>query len=363
MFTPHKIAYAILCGIPFQSPNPGANRSKKMGFLDEAAISARSGDGGRGCISFRREKYIPKGGPDGGDGGNGGNVIVRATKRLQVLTDFSSRKYFKAQNGQPGKGKNQTGKDGKDVIIEVPLGTIIYERDTGEMLADLIHDNQEILVLPGGKGGKGNQHFATPTNRAPRIARPGLAGQKKRLRLSLKYLADVGLVGLPNSGKSTLLSRLTMARPRIDSYPFTTLVPNLGVIAFDDERTLTMADIPGLIEGASQGRGLGHRFLKHIERTKILLHLIDITYMPSKDVLEDYYSLRGELERYDPLLVQKDQVVIINKMDLYSSGKRDIGSIKEALADLGLEALPISALTGEGLEDLKDMLARKFFHG
>jgi GTP-binding protein len=334
-----------------------------MGSLDEASISAVSGDGGRGCVSFRREKYIPRGGPDGGNGGNGGSVIVRATKRLQTLTDYGSKRYFKAQNGQPGRGKNQTGKNGTDVIIEVPLGTIIYDSDTGEMLADMIQDNQEIFILQGGKGGKGNQHFATSTNRAPRIAQPGLPSLKKRLNLSLKYLADIGLIGFPNAGKSTLLSRLTMARPRIDSYPFTTLFPNLGVITFDDEKALTMADIPGLIEGASQGRGLGHRFLKHIERTKLLLHVIDITYIPTHDILEDLLTLRMEMEEYNPSLIQKDQMVLINKIDLYSSRGRDIGSIKKALDDLGLESLPISALTGEGLEELKQALARKFFNG
>lgn len=332
-----------------------------MNFLDEAVITARSGDGGRGCVSFRREKFVPKGGPDGGDGGSGGNVIVRATKTLHTLSDYSSRKYFKAQNGRPGGGKNQTGKDGAGVIIKVPLGTIIYDRDTGEMLADLIEDNQKILLLSGGKGGKGNQHFATSTNRAPRIAQPGLGGEKKRLKLSLKYLSDIGLIGLPNAGKSTLLSRLTMARPRIASYPFTTLVPNLGVIMFDDEQTLTVADIPGLIEGASRGRGLGHRFLKHMERTKLLLHLLDITYAPQHDILEDFYTLRNELEKYKPSLSQKDQMVLINKIDIHSSKHRDMGSIKKALGDLGLETWPISALTGEGLEELKQALARKFF--
>jgi GTP-binding protein len=334
-----------------------------MGSLDEAVISASSGNGGRGCVSFRREKYVPKGGPDGGDGGNGGNVIVRATGSLQILSDYSSRKYFKAQNGQPGKGKNQTGKDGRDVIIEVPLGTVVYDLETGEVLADLTYHHQEILLLPGGKGGKGNQHFATPTNRAPRIAQPGREGQKKRLRLSLKYLADIGLIGLPNTGKSTLLSRMTKARPRIDSYPFTTLVPNLGVITFDDEKTLTMADIPGLVEGASAGRGLGHRFLKHAERTRLLLHLIDITYVPTLEMLEDFFTLRHELEQYNPTLLEKEQMVLINKIDLSSPGQRDKESLKRALNDLGLESLAISALKGDGLEALRKAIERKFFNG
>lgn len=332
-----------------------------MGFLDEAVITARSGDGGRGCVSFRREKYIPKGGPDGGNGGKGGNILIRATERLHTLTDCTARKSFRAQNGGSGRGKNQTGKNGKDVIIEVPLGTIIYDHDTGEMLADLIHDNQEVFILPGGKGGKGNLHFATSTNRTPRIAQDGIPGKGKRLYLSIKYLADIGIIGLPNAGKSTLISRLTTARPRIDCYPFTTLIPNLGVITFDDERTLTLADIPGLIEGASQGRGLGHRFLKHVERTKILLHLIDVTYVPSHGILEDYFALRSELEKYNPSLVKKDQMVLINKMDIYSPDQRDIEGIKKALDDIGLESLPISAITGEGLADLKQILARKIF--
>jgi len=334
-----------------------------MGFVDEAVISVQSGDGGRGCISFRREKYIPRGGPDGGDGGNGGNVIIKATKRLHTLTDYSLRKHFKAQNGRPGRGKKQTGKDGKDVILKVPLGTIIYDQESGELLADLIKEDQEIFIIPGGKGGKGNQHFATPTNRAPRISQPGLPGQKKILRLSLKYMADIGLIGLPNAGKSTLLSRLTKARPRIATYPFTTLVPNLGVIVFDDERTLIMADIPGLIEGASEGRGLGHRFLRHIERTRLLLHLIDITYIPKDGLLEDFFTLKNELKKFDPSLMQKDEMVLINKIDIRSPEHRSIENIRRALEEMGIDALPISALTGEGLDEVKQILARKFHDG
>lgn len=334
-----------------------------MGFVDEAVISAQSGDGGRGCVSFRREKYIPKGGPDGGDGGNGGNVIIRGTKRLHTLTDYSLRKHFKAQNGRPGRGKDQTGKDGKDVVLEVPLGTIIYDHESGDLLADLIQEDQEILVIPGGKGGKGNQHFATPTHRAPRIAQPGLPGQKRIIKLSLKYLADIGLIGLPNAGKSTLLSRLTKARPRINSYPFTTLAPNLGVLVFDDESTLTIADVPGLIEGASEGRGLGHRFLRHIERTRLLLHLIDITYVPEDDLLEDFFSLKNELEKFDPGLMQKDQMVLINKIDIQSPAHRNIENMRRAFEEMGIEALPISALTGEGLNEMKQILARKFQNG
>ena len=330
-----------------------------MRFLDEVVITAVSGNGGKGCVSFRREKFTPKGGPDGGDGGNGGDVIIKASKRLHTLSDFSSKRHFKSQNGNPGKGKNQKGKDGSDIIIEVPLGTIVYDHDTGDMLEDLILDDQEILILPGGKGGKGNSHFATSTNRAPRFAQTGLPGQKKRFRLSLKYLADIGLIGLPNVGKSTLLSRLTMAHPKIDNYPFTTVVPNLGVIEFDDQTSLTLADIPGLIEGASEGRGLGHHFLKHVERTGFLLHLIDITRAPVQNPLEDFYILQDELEKYNPSLTRKEQMVLINKIDLITPGHNNIKKIRSELGRIGLESLPISALTGDGLDDLKQILARK----
>jgi GTP-binding protein len=334
-----------------------------MGFVDEVIITAGSGAGGNGCVSFRREKYIPKGGPDGGDGGNGGSFIAKATKRLHSLIDYSSLKHLKACNGEPGKGKSQSGKNGDDLILEVPMGTIIQDADTGEIFVDLIHDNQEVLLIPGGKGGKGNQHFATSTNRAPRIAQPGLPEQKKRLRLSLKFIADIGLVGLPNTGKSTLLSRLTMARPKVDSYPFTTLSPNLGAMTFDDERSLIIADIPGLIEGASRGRGLGHRFLKHIERTNLLLHLLDITYQPEHGILGDFYALKGEMVAYNPVLARKPQMVLINKMDLRGSEHRDLGKLQKALEEVGVKSLPISALTGEGLEELKKIIFEKWVKG
>ena len=330
-----------------------------MPFLDEAVITAISGNGGRGCVSFRREKYIPKGGPDGGDGGNGGDIIIKASKRLHSLADFKSRKRFKAKNGQPGSGKNQTGESGPPLTIHVPLGTEIYDHETNELLADLIINNQEILVLAGGKGGKGNLHFTTSTNRTPRMAQPGLQGQEKTLRLSLKYIADIGLIGLPNAGKSTLLARLTSAHPRIDDYPFTTLFPNLGMIELDDSRVFTIADIPGLIEGASDGRGLGHRFLKHIERTRLLLHLLDITYKPEEYILEDFNIIQSEMEQYNPSLTQKEQIVLINKMDIRAQNHRNVQGIQKALAHMGLKSIPISALTGEGLEDLRQLLAKK----
>jgi GTP-binding protein len=332
-----------------------------MDFLDEALITAKSGDGGRGCVSFRRARFIPKGGPDGGDGGRGGDVIVRATERLNSLIGFRYRRLFKAQNGQPGRGRNQSGKDGKDIVVEVPPGTIIQEADTGDTIADLVLNEQAFLLLKGGRGGLGNQRFATSTNRAPRKAQPGLPGEEKKFRFILKTLAHIGLIGLPNAGKSTLLSRLTTARPKIADYPFTTLIPNLGVIVFDDEKTLTVADIPGLVEGASRGRGLGHDFLKHVERTKLLVHIIDITRASQNGLLDDFDKVEEELEAYSSSVVGKRRIVLINKMDLYTSDHRDVNKVIEALRERGYKAFPVSALTGRGLDDVRKALLREFF--
>jgi len=330
-----------------------------MGFLDEVVITVVSGDGGKGCVSFRREKFIPKGGPDGGDGGGGGNILFHATSSLNTLSDFSSKRHFKAQNGRQGSGNNKTGRDGADVVIKVPLGTIIYDKDTGEVLADLTKDDQEILFLTGGIGGKGNSHFATSTNRTPRFAQDGMPGQKKTVRLSLKYIADIGLIGLPNAGKSTLLSRLTMARPKIDNYPFTTIFPNLGVMEFDNGRRLTIADIPGLIEGASEGKGLGHRFLKHVERTRFLIHVVDGAAGTKKEMLKDFYLLQDELNRYNPAITKKEQMVLINKTDIMPGRGKDIDRIKAEFKKNGFESLAISALTEEGLDELRDVLVKK----
>ena len=331
-----------------------------MGFLDEVVLTARSGDGGKGCVSFRREKYLPKGGPDGGDGGNGGSIILKATGRQFTLSHFSSQKNFKAPNGDPGRGKNQSGKHGKDLILEVPLGTMVEDAGSGRLLADLIHEDQHFALVAGGKGGKGNQHFATSTNRSPRMSQPGLPGEEKRIKLSLKFIADIGLIGLPNAGKSTLLSKLTEAHPRIENYPFTTLFPNLGTMTFDDERYLILADIPGLIEGASLGRGLGHRFLKHIERTKLLLHLLDITYQPKQDLLEDFHTIMHEMEAFSDVLVGKPQMVLINKMDRYRAATRNLEALQKALERLGIESLQIAALTGQGLDQLKEVIRKKW---
>ena len=329
-----------------------------MGFLDEAVIHVVSGNGGKGSVSFRRERFIPKGGPDGGDGGKGGDIIIRASNKLHTLSDFSSKRRFKAQDGSPGKGSNQTGKNGEDIVIEVPLGTIISDHNTGEILGDLIQNEQELTILSGGIGGKGNKHFATSTNRAPRFAQSGIPGESKDLKLTLKHLADIGLIGLPNAGKSTLLSCLTMARPKIDAYPFTTIVPNLGILDLDDAESLTIADIPGLIEGASEGKGLGHRFLRHIERTRFLLHVIDISQAPADDPLRDCYILEDELKRYDSSLLRKKRIIIANKIDLERPDRIEAKDIIFKINRTGFKTIPVSALTGDGIKELKKFLRK-----
>jgi GTPase len=327
-----------------------------MGFLDEAVIHVVSGNGGKGCVSFFRARFIPKGGPNGGDGGKGGDIIIRASNKLLTLADFSSRRNFKAKNGGPGMGNNQKGKNGDDTVIEVPLGTIISDHETGEVLADLTSNEQEIPIVYGGIGGKGNRHFATAINRSPRYAQSGVQGESRRLKLTLKHLADIGLIGLPNAGKSTLLSCLTMARPKIDNYPFTTLIPNLGIMEIEGKKPLTIADIPGLIEGASEGKGLGHRFLKHIERTKFLLHIMDISDLPADNPLRDYYILEDELKRYNPTLITKKRKIVLNKIDLERSDGLKAKDIQRKIKEAGLSAIAVSALTGEGMEELKRFL-------
>jgi GTP-binding protein len=327
-----------------------------MAFVDEAEITVKSGDGGSGCISFRSERFVPRGGPDGGDGGKGGDVLCKATKRLYSLYDFSARRYFKAQNGRPGRSKNRAGKKGRDIEIQVPAGTMVTDKETGELLADLVHDNHQIVLVGGGEGGKGNSHFATATTRAPRFAQEGQKGKEKRLHLELKLIADIGIIGLPNAGKSTLLSRLSNAHPKIADYPFTTLAPHLGVIIFDDEQSLTIADIPGLVEGASSGKGLGHRFLQHIERTSFLLHVLDIDRPRSGEVLKDFFILQEELSLFHPSLIKKDQVIVVNKIDLNPPGSANIRETCHAFNARGIECLAISALTGERVEELKQLL-------
>jgi len=330
-----------------------------MKFVDEAEITVKSGDGGAGCVSFRKERFIAKGGPDGGDGGKGGNVLIRSTKRLYSLYDFSSRRSFKAQNGEPGRGNNRSGKKGKSIEILAPIGTIVRDKESGDLLADLVRDNQQMILAQGGEGGKGNKHFTTSINRAPRFAQEGQQGEEKRLTLELKLIADIGIIGLPNAGKSTLLSRLSNAHPQIADYPFTTIAPNLGVLTFDNEQTLTIADIPGLVEGASYGRGLGHRFLQHIERTGFLLHMLDIYQPTSGDILKDFYIVQEELKLSHPSLMKKNQVIVLNKIDLIQVNGKDIDEMCHSFHDLGYECLAISALAGGGLEELKKLLKDK----
>src|SRR5512139_3568904 len=293
-----------------------------MKFVDEAKIHVKAGDGGNGCISFRREKFIPRGGPDGGDGGKGGDVILQADAQLTTLLDLTYPRQIRAQKGSHGKGKDQTGKNGEDFFVRVPAGTLVRDDQTGEVLQDLLFEGQRFVVAEGGRGGRGNARFATPTRRAPRRAEKGEKGQEHWFRLELKLLADVGLIGYPNVGKSTLLSRISSARPKIADYPFTTLVPNLGVVNREGHRPFVVADIPGLIEGASKGAGLGLTFLRHVERARLLIHLLDISEGPSRDAVKDFDGLNHELTAYDPLLQEKMQRVALNKIDLPSVQKR-----------------------------------------
>ncbi|MCB2182749.1 MAG: GTPase ObgE [Desulfobulbaceae bacterium] len=326
-----------------------------MAFVDEAKFFVKAGDGGNGCISFRREKYVPKGGPDGGDGGRGGSVIIEASSRLGSLIDFKYRSHFIAQNGTHGKGKKMHGRKGEDYILQVPVGSIIKNAETGEIIVDLVLDHDRIVVAKGGRGGGGNVHYASSTNRAPRRAGKGIPGEEFWLLIELKLLADVGLIGLPNAGKSTLLSRLSAANPKVADYPFTTLEPQLGVLQFDYIGQCIIADIPGLIEGAHQGAGLGHKFLRHIERTRILLHIIDSTGMED-DPLNQYRVLENELQLYNDELMGRHRLVLLNKIDLLESDAQ-LDELVRRFKDEGIEVHPISAAKGTGLGALKEKLA------
>jgi GTP-binding protein len=316
-------------------------------FIDYVEIEVQSGKGGDGCVSFRREKFIPKGGPDGGDGGRGGDIKARADDNITTLLDYRYHRKYKAENGRPGSGALKTGRDGKDVILKVPVGTVIKDLETGMIVGDLDESNRTIIIVPGGKGGKGNDHFKSSTNQTPRQATPGAAGTRMKLALELKLLADVGLVGYPNAGKSTLLSRVSAARPKIADYPFTTLVPNLGIVKLHDYRTLVMADIPGIIEGASEGKGLGTQFLRHIQRTAILIFIVDGF---AGDIEETFGNLHTELKKFDPDLVGRKIIRVVNKIDIIES---------EQLSDLKRrfpQCLFISAATGDGIETLLNRL-------
>jgi len=324
-------------------------------FIDKAKIWVKAGDGGNGCLSFRREKYVPKGGPDGGDGGRGGNVYFQAVENLDTLIDFAGRHHWRAQNGQPGSGANKHGANGRDMIISVPPGTLIYDVDFDLLLKDLNKVAMLVCICRGGRGGRGNKAFATSTNQAPRHTEPGKEGQERNIRLELKLIADVGLVGMPNAGKSTLISRCSAARPKIADYPFTTTEPVLGIVELSDFRRFVMADIPGLIEGAHSGAGLGFKFLKHIERTRIIVHLLDIMPTVGSDPVENYYRIRSELQRYSDALAQKPEVIVANKIDLDPDGQ----IVEDLKNKLNQEIYPISAVTGAGIKELSELLWQK----
>lgn len=329
-----------------------------MKFIDEAEITVTAGNGGRGCVSFRREKYIPRGGPDGGDGGNGGDVIVRTTVSRRTLYRFRHQKVFRAKDGGHGQGRQKTGKKSDDLVIDVPPGTVITNADTGELICDCVNDGQAHVVAKGGMGGRGNRRFATSTNRAPRYAQPGTAGETLTLQLELKLLADVGIIGFPNAGKSTLLSRISAAKPKIADYPFTTLTPILGVVDTGRGEPFVVADIPGLIQGAHQGAGLGIRFLKHVERTGVLLHVIDATAINPEDPLAGYHVINRELSGFSPQLAQKSQIIAVNKMDLPEASD-NAKRLEEAAA--GLTIHRISGATGAGIDTLLNTLENTLF--
>jgi GTP-binding protein len=337
-----------------------------MSFVDEVDIHVAAGHGGRGSLSFRREKFIPRGGPDGGDGGPGGSVYLVANANLNTLLNYRFQKSFEAGRGAHGEGSNRTGRTGHDIELRVPVGTVIYERQDDEVLelADLTVDGQRVLLARGGLGGRGNARFATSTNRAPRRAEPGLPGEERSLRLHLKLLADVGLVGFPNAGKSTLISRISAARPKIADYPFTTLAPNLGVVGLPDDRTFVVADVPGLIEGAHAGHGLGHRFLSHLERTKVLVHLVDVSSASGRDPVGDFEVIMRELALFPgrdasgERLVDKPMLVAATKIDALDDPER-LASLERHLRSAGLPLYAVSAVTGDGLDRLLEAIWRE----
>lgn len=322
-------------------------------FADRAKIYVRSGKGGDGHVSFRREKYVPNGGPDGGDGGRGGDVIFVIDEGINTLSDYRHIRKYKAQDGEQGGKKNCKGKDGENIILKVPEGTVIKEEESGKVIADMSGDNKRYTLLTGGRGGKGNQHYATPTMQAPKYAQPGQSARELNLLLELKVIADVGLVGFPNVGKSTLLSRVTNANPKIANYHFTTLNPNLGVVDLDDAKGFVIADIPGLIEGASEGIGLGHEFLRHIERTKVIIHIVDAASTEGRDPVTDIYTINKELEAYNADISRKPQIIAANKIDAIYSGDEDpVEKLRAEFEPKGIKVFAISAVSGQGLKEL-----------
>jgi len=328
-----------------------------MQFIDYAKIFVESGRGGKGCVSFRREKYVPRGGPDGGDGGKGGDIIIRVSTQINTLLDFKYKREYHARDGQNGMGQKMHGKDAEDLVIPVPAGTVIKDADSNEVIADLIKDGDYFIAAKGGRGGLGNSHFATSTKQVPRYAQPGEEGEDTWLILELKLLADVGLIGFPNAGKSTLISVISSAKPKIADYPFTTLVPNLGVVKLKDHRSCVVADIPGLIEGAHEGAGLGARFLRHIERTRIFLHLIDVSDMAEQDPVARYFTIRRELEMYSPELLLKPEAIVATKIDSATDKKR-LEMLEKYCENNDIDFMKISAVTGRGIKTLINYLSK-----
>ena len=327
-------------------------------FIDEVRILVKAGDGGNGCLAFRREKFVPRGGPSGGDGGNGGDVVMVCSQHANTLLQFRFNPEHKAERGQHGMGSQRTGYEGETIELKVPVGTIVYDEATGERLYDFTIPGERFRVAKGGKGGRGNQHFATPTHQVPTEHEPGKPGEEKRLRMELKLLADVGLVGFPNAGKSTLISRISAARPKIAAYPFTTLEPNLGVVQLPQFRSFVVADIPGIIEGASEGHGLGIQFLRHIERTRLLAHLVDVSEESGRHPVEDFEIIMRELESYSETLAAKPMIVIATKLDAAQDRER-VDALKKLAHERGLAFFEISSATGQGIDELKFAMAER----
>lgn len=354
--------YKGMCTGSLETVAPGSEEAGRiwqaMKFIDEAKIYVKSGDGGKGCVSFRREKYVPKGGPDGGDGGRGGDVIIRASRAHRTLLDLKYNQHHKAKRGGHGEGSNRTGRNGDDAEIIVPAGTVIRDADTGEILGDLVEPEQVCIVARGGLGGKGNAFFKSATNQAPRYAQDGTPGEERTIFLELKLLADVGVIGLPNVGKSTLISRVSSAKPKIADYPFTTLIPNLGVVKAGNYETFVMADIPGLIEGAHLGMGLGTKFLRHIERTSVLVHILDISRDDGTDGWSDFQTINHELASFSPVITKKPQIVAVNKTDLPVTVER-LENTRKKFEKEGIVIFPFSAVTGDGVKALVWEITRR----
>lgn len=334
-----------------------------MKFVDQVSILVKAGDGGNGAVAFRREKYVDKGGPSGGDGGNGGSVIFEADPQLTTLLDFRFQQHHKARSGQHGMGSDMYGRAGEDLILKAPVGTLIIDEASGELLKDLSTPGEQWVAAKGGSGGWGNMHFATSTRQTPRFAKDGTLGEERHLVLELKLLADVGLLGFPNAGKSTFITRVSRARPKVADYPFTTLVPNLGVVEFRERKSFVMADIPGLIEGASEGHGLGHQFLRHVERCRVLVHLVDLSVADEgRDPVEDFDTINRELGKYSALLAEKPQIVVANKLDL-PHAREALPAFVDAMAKRGVRVFEVSGATGEGAQAVLDACGRVLFSG